>query len=227
MNKPTPQVQVYRLGKDQEPLVIVDNFTGQAEALRKAGEGLDYQRVGPAYPGVRAPAPEGYLHAQRPILMKILQEIFGVRERVDLKGSMYSLVTDNPDDLGPLQRVPHYDSAQGEMMAAMHYLGGPEDGGTAFYRHNATGFEAITPEREPIYNEAMQREADKFGMPEARYFHGDNDRYTMIAQVQSVPDRFALYRGRLLHSGIIPDDAKLSDDPAKGRLTLNSFMTVA
>ena len=32
-----------------------------------------------------------------------------------------------------------------------------------------------------------------------------------------------LYRGALLHSGIIPPDAVLSSDPRKGRLTANLF----
>jgi hypothetical protein len=34
----------------------------------------------------------------------------------------------------------------------------------------------------------------------------------------------ALYRGRQLHSGIIPDPARLSDNPASGRLTINMFL---
>ncbi|MFZ9395042.1 MAG: DUF6445 family protein [Erythrobacter sp.] len=34
----------------------------------------------------------------------------------------------------------------------------------------------------------------------------------------------ATYRGRQLHSGVIPEPAVLSPDPRKGRLTINMFI---
>ena len=52
------------------------------------------------------------------------------------------------------------------------------------------------------------------------WFLGDEQ----IGAVEARPDRMALYRGRQLHSGIIPDPAALSDDPARGRLTINMFL---
>lgn len=46
----------------------------------------------------------------------------------------------------------------------------------------------------------------------------------MIGEIAAVPDRLILYRGRLLHSGVIPQRDKLSSDPAAVRLTINLFL---
>ncbi len=105
----------------------------------------------------------------------------------------------------------------------MHYLLGPESGGTAFYRHRATGFEAITPDRQARYEDAAQAE-DHSGEPGPAYHYGDNDRYEMIGEIEAKPDRFILYRGWSLHSGVIPTNANLSADPSEGRLTINMFL---
>ena len=42
--------------------------------------------------------------------------------------------------------------------------------------------------------------------------------------VEAKADRVVIYQGSLLHSGIIPPDMPLSDDPRVGRLTANLFV---
>lgn len=42
--------------------------------------------------------------------------------------------------------------------------------------------------------------------------------------VEGKIDRVVIYRGSLLHSGIIPPGAELSSDPRYGRLTANLFV---
>ncbi len=44
-------------------------------------------------------------------------------------------------------------------------------------------------------------------MPASGYHHGDSDRYEKIGEVSSNPDRFVVYRGCQLHSGVMPDPA--------------------
>jgi hypothetical protein len=143
---------------------------------------------------------------------------------VRLDASTSSLVTLAEDGLSPLQRIPHYDHASGEVIAVMHYLQRPEAGGTAFYRHRRTGFETVTPARENIYNAALAQDERAHGMPPRYYCYGDSAWFELIDEVEAKPDRLVLYRGRQLHSGIIPDPAKLSSDPNKGRLTINMFL---
>ena len=223
MSLPEPRIDVRVVGRDREPVVVIDGFSGQAAELRAAGERLAYAPMGASYPGVRAQTGSELIDARAELLVAVVRKVFGARRGFRLQGCAYSLVTHAPADLHPLQRIPHYDVAEADMVAGMFYFS-EADGGTAFYRHRATGYEAITPEREPHYNSALKEEVAAKGLPDARYMAGDDARFEQIGAVEAKPDRFALYRGRLLHSGIIPEPEALSDNPAHGRLTLNSFM---
>ena len=48
------------------------------------------------------------------------QNVFGV-ESVDILAHEYSLVTDNPEELQPLQRLPHFDGLN-HQLALLLYL---------------------------------------------------------------------------------------------------------
>lgn len=221
---PEPDVSVRKMGREGEPLVIIDGFSGAVDALLEAGYAATYQNAGASYPGIRSWADPSYLDRRRPLMMQIMQQVFGFSRGVRLDASTFSLVTLAGHQLAPLQRIPHYDHAGGEVVAVMHYLMGPGTGGTAFYRHRRTGFETITPAREQAYNAALAKDERSYGMPAARYFHGDGDWFEQIDEVEAQPDRLVLYRGRQLHSGVIPEPALLSPDPRRGRLTINMFL---
>jgi Family of unknown function (DUF6445) len=224
MTQSGAKVTVRRMGREGEPLVVIDQFSGIADQLLEAGMAAQYQNAGASYPGIRCWADPGYLDRRRPLMMQLMQQVFGFSKGVRLDASTYSLVTVGEDELSPLQRIPHYDHASGEVIAVMHYLLGPESGGTAFYRHRRTGFEIVTPAREATYNAALAEDERAYGMPPKRYCHGDSTWFEMIDEVEAKPDRLILYRGRQLHSGVIPDPAKLSSNPKEGRLTINMFL---
>ena len=204
--------------------MVIDGFSGVVGTLLEAAYAAQYQHAGASYPGIRSWADPSYLDRRRGLMMQIMQQVFGFSKGVRLDASTFSLVTTDQGELSPLQRIPHYDHAGGEVIAVMHYLLGPETGGTAFYRHRRTGFETITPAREAVYNAALAQDEREFGMPPARFCYGNTDWFEMIDEVEPVPDRLVLYRGRQLHSGVIPDPAALSPDPRKGRLTINMFL---
>ena len=218
------QVTVHRFGNEQQPVVQIDDFSGMADELLERARSATYQDAGASYPGLRAWCEPDYLDRNRELMFAILQQVFGFRQGISLDVSTFSLVTLAPEELAPLQRIPHYDHASGELVAIMHYLLGPETGGTAFYRHRRTGFETITLEREPAYDAALAEDERAYGMPPQGYFHGHGDRYELIGEVEAQPDRLILYRGKLLHSGVIPDPAALSSDPREGRVTINMFL---
>ena len=219
-----PNVTLYRFGREQQPVVQIDEFSGMAEELLRRGRSAEYQAAGASYPGIRSWCEPDYLDRNRELMFAALQQVFGFRKGVSLDVSTFSLVTLAPEDLSPLQRIPHYDHASGEIVAVMHYLLGPETGGTAFYRHRRTGFETITEDRADAYNAGLAADEREFGMPPAEYYHGDGDRFELIGEVEAKPDRLILYDGRLLHSGVIPDPAALTEDPKTGRLTINMFL---
>lgn len=224
---PEAKVSVRRMGREGEPLVVIDGYSGIADDLLAAGRAATYEPAGASYPGIRAWADPGYLDRRRPLMLRIMREIFGFARGVELKVSTFSLVTLAESALAAAQRIPHHDHSSAEVVAIMHYLMGPDSGGTAFYRHRRTGFETITPPREAAYNAALAADTREFGPPPPRYHYGDSDGFELIDEVVAAPDRLVLYRGRQLHSGVIPDPARLSADPAQGRLTINMFLVGA
>lgn len=205
-------------------MVQIDNFSGRVNALLAAGRVADYGPAGAFYPGIRARAASAYLDLRRDLLFAVMRNVFGFAQSIRCASADFSIVTTPEPALVPAQRIPHYDHPGGEVVAVMHYLLGPESGGTAFYRHRRTGFETITPERKPAYEAALRADDHEYGPPPLRYHHGDSDRYEKIGEMAAAADRLILYRGRLLHSGVIPEPAGLSSDPSRGRLTINMFL---
>ena len=220
----TPPVTVRQFGQEREPVVVIDGFSGMPERLLERARAAEYQEGGASYPGIRAWAEPDYLDLRRDLMFAVMQRVFGFTKGVSLEVSTFSLVTRSKDELAPLQRMPHYDHAAGELIAIMHYLLDGESGGTAFYRHRRTGFETITPQREAAYDAALRQDEAEYGPPPAAYHYGDTERFEMIGEIEARPDRLILYRGRLLHSGVIPDPDALTADPATGRVTINMFM---
>jgi hypothetical protein len=119
------------------------------------------------------------------------------------------------------QRLPHIDTTQPSQLAILHYLCGPEHGGTAFYRHRATGFEAIDPNRGPAYFTALRGEIAGEDGPDG-YIVGSGDLFEQTAAVTPVFNRVIVYASNLLHAGVLPA-RPLSLDPRLGRLTANTF----
>ncbi|AWW74174.1 hypothetical protein CD351_07000 [Erythrobacter sp. KY5] len=224
MQLPEARVTVETIGEEREPLVIIDNFTGQPERLRDLGYRSQYYPAGVDYPGRRAPADPSYLDIRRDLMMQVMTRVFGLSRSIQCEVAAFSIVSLAPHDLNARQSIPHHDHSDPGRVALMHYLDAPESGGTAFYRHRRTGFERITPEREAAYAAALEEDDREFGPVEPGYPAGDSERFEQIGAVEAQVDRVALYRGRCLHSGIIPNPDALSDDPRKGRLTVNMFL---
>lgn len=225
MNRlPEPEIGIRLLGREREPVVIIDGFSGMVDALRQQATVASFARADAYYPGIRANVDPGYLDLRRELLVSILQRTFGLQQEVRLESAQFSLVTSPEADLVEKQRIPHYDDNSGQVIAIMHYLADANTGGTAFYRHRRTGFEKITSARRAQYDSALAADDSEYGEPPCRYHHGTSDRYEMVEEIAARPDRLILYRGWTLHSGVIPDQAGLSSDPARGRLTINMFL---
>ena len=218
------QVTVRQFGLERQPVVVIDHFSGMTSDLHKAALSADFSPAGACYPGFRAPMVPSYLDRRRDLMFAVFRDVFGFTQGVRLESAAYSLVTLTPEQLNAGQRKPHYDDASGNVIAIMHYLLGPESGGTAFYRHNRSGFEAITATRRAAFEASTKQDDKEFGKPPPEYCYGDDERYTLIGEIDARPDRLIAYRGSVLHSGIIPDPRILSEDPAKGRLTINMFI---
>jgi hypothetical protein len=139
----------------------------------------------------------------------------------------YSLVTTPPARLHPIQRLPHVDGTDPEQIAMMLYLHriGPEakHGGTAFFRHRATGLESLSAEDFPRYAKAVNAEVARTGLPPAAYPTDGAPHFERTHVAEGTFNRAVFYRGNILHSGVIDNAAPLDADPRKGRLTINAF----
>jgi hypothetical protein len=223
---PDPHVELLRVGVENHPVLLIDDLLTGAESLvdfaADAAVLAPVRSAANFYPGVRAPAPGGYvralINALRPHLAQVFDAPIDGQAHVTSALSMATL----PAQAANLaQRLPHIDTTQPSQLAILHYLCGPEHGGTAFYRHRATGFEAIGPDRGPAYFAALRDEIASDSGP-GGYIVGSSDLFEQTAAVTPVFNRVIVYASNLLHAGVLPD-RPLSLDPRLGRLTANTF----
>ena len=222
-----PNVQSVRIGEHQ--VVFIDDFLEDPRALFEAACASEFkpypgvvERKG--YPGMRAKMPAGYSANLTALMEPLIRLNFAVPEELPLRKSecAFSLTTVQPQMLGPLQRTPHFDSSTPHHMAVLLYLCGEEHGGTAFYRHKATGLQQIRQDSSERFLDVYYEEINAVH-PKARYFDDSNEHFEFLALMPARFNRLVIYRGSLLHTAVINPGSSISDDPRTGRLTANSF----
>jgi hypothetical protein len=225
------KAELRQVGTSQSPVVVIDDFTGAAEAIAGLADELAPFPViqrGNYYPGHRRIIGEtdekaySYALATCESAAPFIGGAFGV-DSFDLDEASFSLVTLRPDQLQPIQRAPHFDSPDQNIYAMLHYLRVPPGSGTAFYRHRTTGIERITDANLGLFVGKARWELARLPAGSG-YIHGSDEFYDEIGSVEAVPDRLIIYHGSLLHSGIIPNGMSFSADPREGRLTSNLFV---
>lgn len=219
-------IRVDHVGKEREPVVVVENFSPDPEALIAAAEGLPFAPMGQYYPGIRAPVTPAYFEGLAPVVTPVMRELFGARERIGFTRALYSLATTPPAALTLAQRIPHIDGVAEGMIAIVHYLAHEDQGGTAFYRHRSTGFETVDAARHRAYLDALRRDFAEQGEPAPAYIQGDTALFAQIARYDAVFNRALIYRSSLLHCAVLPNDRALPGTVRGGRLTVASFLRV-
>jgi hypothetical protein len=222
--------ELRRVGKEQNPVVVIDEFMGRLREILEIAEGLA------PYPALS----DNYYPGLRRIIQRADAEAYAYVEQLceaagpfiagafDIEGftlteASFSIVTTAPADLSAPQRAPHFDSTDPKHYALLHYLRVPKGSGTAFYRQRSTDIERITEANVARFVTTAEREAAL--LPRDSGYISDSDEYfEQVAAVEAVPDRLLIYQGGLLHSGIIPDGMSFSPDPREGRLTANLFV---
>lgn len=217
--------ELRHFGTSQSPVVVIDGFSGDARAVIEVAAALAPfpSSAGTYYPGLRRVLSEaddaGWAYVRRTLeaAAPFLGGAFAFK-RFDLLEASFSMVTALPETLAPAQRAPHFDSADPDYVAILHYLA--DTPGTAFYRQRSTGIEAIAEANRDVFVATARRENPAL----SGYTNGSNDHFEQIGAVEGHADRLAIYQGRLLHSGLIPEGLDFSADPRRGRLTANLFV---
>ncbi|WP_423606431.1 DUF6445 family protein [Sphingomonas sp. MS122] len=220
--------ELHRFGQSCQPVVTVDGIAGDvAPIIAVAARLAPFPPSQTYYPGLRriftqADA-DAYAYACR--LLEAAAPFIGGAfdaDSFDLIEASFSIVTAPPETLVPAQRAPHFDSTDPNYIAVLHYLADTPGTGTAFYRQRSTGIETVTDANRDAFVAAAK--AESAGL--TGYTNAGNAHFEQIGRVDAVPDRLVIYRGALLHSGIIPNGMKLSADPRQGRLTANLFIRI-
>ncbi|WP_267396673.1 MULTISPECIES: DUF6445 family protein [unclassified Sphingomonas] len=215
---------LHRQGNEQRPLIVLDDFWSDPEALREDAASLKMGEIGPHYPGVRAEVPARLAETMRRRVAPLLATHFGLDPAPAVSEAYYSLVTTPPAQLAPIQRLPHFDGVEPRRIALLLFLGRGEQGGTAFYRQRGTGYESVDAARLASFKETLDAGVRHHGMPAPSYIAGDTPLYEQVAIQPARFNRALVYAGNTLHCAYLPQEVTLSTDPLAGRLTLNLFL---
>lgn len=208
------------VGHLRTPILIIDDFLQSPQVLIDHAAGLTYRpSARTLYPGVNGDLGPDIAMPFVMALAPLIERLYGRRLDTHFDGKgFFGLVTTPSEALTAPQSLPHYDSPNPETIAILLYLCGPEQGGTGFYRHRATGLERIGLADERAYLEAVTP-----GPASGRYFEDSDTQFERIGKVDAQVNRLIAYPSNLLHSGIV-DPSRLSSDPSQGRLTANIFI---
>lgn len=222
---PDIRLQKLRIGREQAPLVVVDNLVADPEELVDLASVKQFGDVASYYPGVRAKVPLTYQQFIIGQLRDVFADDFAFPSgAVRFTACHFSLVTTPPEKLTYLQRIPHVDSVAGKDLAFVHYLFKADLGGTAFYRHRKTGFEYVDQGRKAEYLRHLEEEKTGPDSPLAAYINGDTPLYEQVGAQEGVFNRLVVYRRNSLHSGALTRNFAADPNPRTGRLSINGFL---
>lgn len=221
---PDFRLQKLTFGREQAPLVVIDNLVANPADLVALAAGKLFVGGESNFPGLRVKVPLSYQRFFIEQLQGVLSAHFGLTGALRFTDCHFSLVTTPAGKLGYLQRIPHIDSFAGNELAFIHYLFQSNLGGTAFYRHRKTGFEVIDHARRPEYWRI--REEEEFGpdSPPAGYINGGTPLYEQVGRQEGVFNRVLVYRRNSLHAASIDPNFSADINPRSGRLSINGFL---
>ncbi len=220
---PGIRVHLRHVGLERQPLLVVDDVLADPWAMIDAARAAEFYRPPHTnYPGLNANLPEVYYRTVVTALRGPIEAAFGVSAKAALKFfGFFALATTPAESASPAQAIPHLDAPDPNRLAMVHYLCRGDFGGTGFFRHQATGFESIDAARQDAY--AASVEAELGQRRPAAFADARTPGYELIDEVAPVFNRLIVYRGHVLHAGLLGRGGGAAD-PATGRLTANGFI---
>ena len=224
---PNASVSSTRIGECPIAVTVADNVLLRPQQLAEFGLGLQFaEDDGNLYPGIRARLPAEFSRPFHAWLTNTLR-CTGVLEEssyVHEDASFFSIVNKSRANLLPLQRIPHYDSTDPRVFAAVIYLFDRANSGTSFYRHRATGYETIGDDNKDNYKIALNRNMKDLGSPAREYTNGSNALFERTHSVDSAFNRIVIYSGNVLHAADIDGSLFTGNDNSQWRLTISSLI---
>lgn len=220
---------------DGDYCAIIDDVLTDPKALvdLAAANARSFVSPGIGYPGLQLPVSQAAMGDLHRLIKMRMSKIFPFH-RVGLKiRAFLSMVTLNPEELWPLQRIchidPNPDPGCGKYAAVIYLFDRPELGGTSFFRWRDQDlvWEAADMMREnPEKGIEFLRNTFATFRETPRYMTDSNEIAERVCTMPARFNRMIFYSGDIPHSGAIERPELLSSDFRAGRLTLNLFVSV-
>jgi hypothetical protein len=231
---PNADIAVRHIAGD-DYCVVVDDFLAHPEQLVEfaASHSAAFEPQAVGYPGVLYDVERAAMEDVQRFIRSRMSRQFAFFKG-DVRTSTYlSMATRQPQELAPLQQLPHSDpraNLERNNYAALVYLFNEEKlGGTGFYRwtnreliERATALEMEQPGSS---TSLLEKHLEMYRQP-PQYMTGSNEVAELLLEVPARFNRLLFYSGDIPHSAHIPHPELLSADFAQGRLTLNCFASV-
>lgn len=206
------QVQI----RGRKPCIVVDDFLKDPEALVKYAsqhiENFSNPNIN-AFPGIELRMPDEFSALLNDFFILHIRKLLDVRRSLSMY-SRLSMITLQPEELAPNQRVCHQDylpdNPQFFYAACVLYLFKNQSmGGTSFFVAKNKRAETAMEPSEPSTGYITTTTAD----------------FELLGTIPALWNRAIFYDGTIFHSGHITDPSLLHPDPTQGRLTMNGFFT--
>jgi hypothetical protein len=223
-------VELVSIGRRGIKVSLIDNVFCDPEGVAAFGFAQAYaEDRSNLYPGVRAAVPESFSTSFRAWLTPVLQRsgMLESHQVISKDTSFFSVVTTASKDLRPIQCIPHYDSTDPSLFAAVIYLCGPKFSGTAFYRHRRTGYEEITQQNVSNYQLALNSDMRVHGAPGKEYINGDSALFETVFSNVLKFNGAVVYPARILHAAKIDKQFNSPRDKSEWRLTVTALLQSA
>jgi hypothetical protein len=224
-------VDLQEIGDQKYPLLILDNLYRDPDYVRSVALSLKTEPPKSSHPGLSSKF-ETDISALHQIVWKYVAKEFGYTSdqsvsRSLFPGLQFMRINRKSEDLTIHQCRPHADPVR---IAGVVYLNSPQQcrGGTAFYRHRATGAEECVLPRNK--NDSFEQQFMEFirsvltTFPRTKNYPTDSDEdWEMTRLVEMKFNRFICYPGFMIHSGYYRDEW-FGDSIDEQRLTQNVFV---
>jgi len=225
---PNPTISVLALAGDQCCVVVDDALTDPDGLVAWAASQTFAAPVGYPYPGLVLDAPMTLRARIADFFALHVRGRLRARRTVDSTARL-SMVTLPPAALEPRQWQCHRDRVVDDPRAflfaasVLYLFREPSLGGTSFYvpRRSAAETDRLLADSQLLGADEFSA---RYGLAPG-YMAASNAYFERIAQVPAAWNRVIYYDGGLFHSADVDQPDRLSADPTRGRLTLNSFFT--
>ena len=232
MFNPNPRIELVPIAGHQ-PCIVIDDFLLAPEKLVEGAINFrDSFSMAPhnAFPGLEMRMPDAFSARLNEFFTQHVRKLLGARRTISLY-SRLSMVTLQPPQLSAYQRVCHRDRfttdpSQCFAACVLYLFRNPELGGTGFYVPKISDEEILRMySMESEWRDMSAEECTRRLGTEPAYQIASNPIFEHVCAVPAAWNRVIFYDGAIFHSAHIDAPQLLSNDPLKGRLTLNGFFT--